>query len=331
MDQIPLHRLDADPAAENPAQPVLRFAGARCARGERTVLDGLDLTIPAGEIYVLLGGNGAGKSTALMAACGRLRLTDGMVDACGADPARDAAARRRIGLMPQGTALYSNLTVRENLEVFARYAGVPSPRRAGAVAEALDLAGLTPVADARLKTLSGGFQRRASLAVTILPAPALVLLDEPSTGMDVGAIDALVAALRALRERGAAVLMTTHDLDLADSTADRVGFLVQGRIALEGPPDRLIRDVVGARLEVSVALRHAPDAAEIAVLRAAGYSPGGRSRIWSLVRAGELGWGAAALNDLRAAGLEIEEMRERAAGLRALFTQIVGDEPEGAP
>ncbi len=309
---------------------MLNFQGVSCRRGGRPVLDMLDLTVAAGECYVLLGGNGAGKSTAIAAACGRIRPASGHVRVDCRDPARDRGVRRAIGWMPQRNAIHAHLTVRENLDVFASYAGLPRGARAAAVGHAMDATGLAPVARIRAGRLSGGYQRRASLAAALLRASHLMLLDEPSTGMDLDAVEALAGSVADLRARGVAVLLTTHDLGLAEQVSDRVGFLVGGRIALEGSAADLVRTRLDWRTHVSVSLRAPPCAEREAVLRDAGLAPAGAPLLWSSFldlppwRAPDMG------GTLAAAGIEVTEVRARAAGLRDLFAHVVGEEA-GAP
>ena len=209
------------------------------------MLRGVDLTLAAGEMYVLLGPNGAGKTTLMHALCGRLRLDSGRVRICGGDPAVSADARRRIGFVPQQIALYPYLTIRENLSILGRLAGLRRSGCAVAVDEALDWIGLGDRANDRIDRLSGGMQRRVNLAAGVLHRPDLLLLDEPTVGVDPEARDRLHVLLETLREDGLAILMSTHDMDQAEQLATRTGVLNDGKIIVEGSVEALVKDHFG--------------------------------------------------------------------------------------
>ena len=203
--------------------------------GPVTALDGLDLEVDAGEIVALLGPNGAGKSTFLRV-LGTLVLPDaGTVEVCGVDAlAQPTQARRRLGLMVgDERSLYWRLSGRANLEFFAALHGMRRRRAAARAAELLDLVGLTKAADRPVGTYSSGMRMRVSLARSMIAAPPLLLLDEPTGNLDPLAASRFRDLLTALaRERGTAVLMATHDLHEAVAVADRVAVLAAGRIVL---------------------------------------------------------------------------------------------------
>jgi ABC-2 type transport system ATP-binding protein len=314
--------------AVSPA-PIVTVGGAVHAYGGQPVLRGVDLTLRPGEIYALLGPNGAGKTTLIRAICGRIRPNGGAVRLNGRDPARVPAARAGLGLVPQEIALYPNLTVAENVETFAVLADVPRAGLASAVARALALTRTTDHAQVLVRRLSGGYQRRANIAAAIVHQPSLLILDEPTVGVDQDAREALDAVIRGLRDLGVAVLMTTHDLDQAGALADRVGFLREGELVLEGEPRALVAEAFGARMEILVHLAEAVAAADEIHLTAEGLERTPRPTIWTQLDAD--GYAAAGRLDkrLRQAGLIPREIRVREPSLANLFA-LVADRKQAA-
>jgi len=215
--------------------PAIEVRGLTKAYGAHQAVRGVDFTVARGEVFGLLGPNGAGKTTTVEVLEGYRARDTGTVSVLGYDPGnRSAQLRSRVGIVLQSCGTYPHLTVAETVEHFA--ALYPAPREVG---EVLALAGLEECAGRRARTLSGGQARRLDFALALVGDPELIFLDEPTTGFDPGARRAAWDVIRALRDLGKTVVLTTHYLDEAQTLADRVAILQGGRILAEGPPDAL--------------------------------------------------------------------------------------------
>lgn len=203
------------------------------ARGARPVLRGLSLTVASGGSVAILGANGSGKTTLLRVLAALLRPTRGTVRIHGEDPYASPAARRRIGYVGHEPMLYGGLTVLENLSLFAALYGLDRPRHHAQ--RACELVGLGAYRRTPVRHLSRGLLQRAALARALLHGPDVVLLDEPTTGLDADALECLVGLLRELRGRGATVLFTTHSPQEASRIAEEAYVLAGG--TLRGPQE----------------------------------------------------------------------------------------------
>ncbi len=213
--------------------PALQMTNVGKRFGTATALHGLSLDIPRGQIAALLGRNGAGKTTAIRIALGLLSADSGNVAVLGRKPG-SPVLRRQLAAMPQQTGLPGTLTVQELLQVFAARHAKPRP-----LAEVSADLGLGPVLRKRYASLSGGWKRLTQFAVAVIGDPDLLVLDEPTTGLDVDARQAFWAGLRARTARGATVLFSTHYLEEADQSADRILLLHHGALIADGPPAAL--------------------------------------------------------------------------------------------
>lgn len=221
---------------EHPAEPPVRIEHLAILRGGKTVLSDLSLSVKAGEIYALLGGNGAGKSTALSAILGLLKPSAGRIAVAGIDPVTDPeGARKRLAYLPENVALYDQLSAYENIAYFTALARQEPDRPS--MDQALDAAGLQPEArNRRAGSFSKGMRQKVAIAMAVLRDVPVLLLDEPTSGLDPRAAADFNALATQLKQRGAAILMVTHDLLGAADCADRIGILADGRIVEEVVP-----------------------------------------------------------------------------------------------
>jgi ABC-2 type transport system ATP-binding protein len=227
--------------------------------GETNAVDGLDLSVREGEVFGLLGPNGAGKTTAIRCITTLLPVPAGMVRVFGHDAAADRmAVRRLLGYVPQQLSADSGLTGRENVALFARVFDVPRRERAERVGQALAAVGLTDAADRLARTYSGGMVRRLELAQALVSAPRLLILDEPTIGLDPIARTGVWDHINAVRKAtGMTVLVTTHYMDEAGQYCDRVGLMHRGRIRALGTPAQL-REGLGERRRAEGGAASAP-------------------------------------------------------------------------
>ena len=233
------------------AGPMLVASGLRKAFGERVAVDGVGLRIDSGEVYGLLGPNGAGKTTTISMIAGVLERDAGSVTIDGVDIDAGPPARARIGLVPQQITLYDDLTGRENLAFWGRMYGLRRRELRSAVEAALDAVGLAERADDRVGAYSGGMQRRLNLAAGILHDPSLVILDEPSVGVDPQSRSAIFELVEGLRDGGKAILYTTHYMEEAERLCDRIGIIDAGRLVAEGTRRELVASL-GEEVRIDV-------------------------------------------------------------------------------
>jgi ABC-2 type transport system ATP-binding protein len=235
------------PAADH----AVNASGLRKHYKRTRALDGFDLAVPYGMIYGLLGPNGAGKTTAVRILTTLIRFDGGTAWVAGHDVTREArAVRRRIGLTGQQTAVDDNISARQNLVLFGRLFHIGKTAARRRADELLEQFGLVDAAMATPKEFSGGMRRRLDLASSMILAPQVLFLDEPTTGLDPAGRREVWQAVRELAARGTTVLLTTHYLDEADKLCDRIGVIDHGTNVVEDTPDGLKRRIGNERLEV---------------------------------------------------------------------------------
>jgi lipooligosaccharide transport system ATP-binding protein len=238
--------LDGPAVARGADRLGLSLRGVRKAFGALQAVDGLDLDVRAGTCLGLLGPNGAGKSTTMRMLTAQAIADEGEIEVLGLRvPEHSKQARARMGVVPQQDNLDIELTVRQNLGVFARLYRVPRADRRDAVERALDLAQLRGRADTRVEHLSGGMRRRLLIARALVHQPELVLLDEPTVGLDPQVRQELWALISRLRSEGVTVLMSTHYIEEAERLADDVAVMAAGRVIARGTPGALVHEHAG--------------------------------------------------------------------------------------
>jgi lipooligosaccharide transport system ATP-binding protein len=283
--------------------------------GEITAVNGLDLDIPSGVCFGLLGPNGAGKSTTMRMLTAQALADEGEISVLGYElPRESKQSRLEMGVVPQLDNLDVELTCRQILTVFARLYRVPRGERSAAVARALEIANLIPRADTIVRELSGGMRRRLLVARGLIHRPRLVLLDEPTVGLDPQVRQELWSLIDALRSGGVTVLMSTHYIEEAERLADTVAVMSAGRIIAQGTPAELVGAHAGEQvLEVYGPPAHLAQIGELA-------SENG----WSSRRSGPA---IAILHAETLDGAAPEGLR-RPANLEDAFVALTGEEIE---
>jgi ABC-2 type transport system ATP-binding protein len=217
--------------------------------GQVTALDGVSLELKSGECLGLLGPNGAGKSTLIRSIVGRVIPSEGSVTVFG-NPANSTAAREVLGWVPQDLAIYPRLTCKENLAAFGRYHGLGGRKLADSLSWCLDWAALQDRAGELVKNLSGGMKRRLNMAAGIIHRPKIVLMDEPTVGVDPQSRNRIFEMIEALRAAGSSIIYTTHYMEEAQRLCDRVAIIDHGRIIATGTSDELVQSAFASRSHV---------------------------------------------------------------------------------
>ena len=226
--------------------------------GDLTAVDSIDFEVARGESFGFLGPNGAGKTSAMRMIGAVSPVTDGHLQVLGMDPAVDGPEiRRRLGVVPQEDTLDTELSVAENLLIYGRYFDLPRPLIRERITELLEFAQLTERRDDKVEPLSGGMKRRLTIARALINQPELLILDEPTTGLDPQARHVLWDRLYRLKQQGVTLIITTHYMDEAEQLCDRLVIMDKGKIVAEGSPRRLIeeyssREVLEMRFPVGV-------------------------------------------------------------------------------
>lgn len=237
-------------------EPLVRAANLTKNFGDFTAVDSVDFVVEPGEVFGFLGPNGAGKSSTMKMIGAVSPVTEGELTVFGLDPVSDGSAiRSRLGVVPQDNLLDTELTVFENLFIYGRYFDLPKAVIRDRIDDLLDFAQLEDRRDDLVDPLSGGMKRRLTIARALINQPDLMLLDEPTTGLDPQARHALWDRLYRLKQQGVTLIITTHYMDEAEQLCDRLVIMDKGKIVAEGSPRYLIeeyatRDVVELRFPV---------------------------------------------------------------------------------
>jgi len=309
--------------------PAIEVRGLVKRYGGRAVVDGIDLEVRSGEIVALLGPNGAGKTTTIEIVEGYRRADGGTVRVLDTDTASGGPAlRARVGLMLQGSGLDPRSTPREAIGLYARF--FEAPRDPAELLATVGIGGA--VARTRIRRLSGGERQRLALALALVGGPEVLLLDEPTAGMDPEAKRTTRALVAGVRDGGAAILLTTHDLADVERLADRVVILARGQVVASGTPAELTSGAVPAlRLRLATPLAEAPAAALTAELRRTWPEANlaveaGDPLAATIAGAAPEPWLTAAVASWAAANdVVIVELRARGATLEERYLELTGD------
>ncbi len=324
--------MTSDPKPSPASEPAIVVRGLVKSFGEVRALDGVDLDVAPGTVLGLLGPNGAGKTTAVRVMATLLRPDAGTVRVTGLDVVADAAKlRERIGLAGQYAAVDENLTGLENLVMVGRLYGRSRAAARVRATELLERFDLVDAARRPTKTYSGGMRRRLDLAAALVARPAVLFLDEPTTGLDPRSRLSLWETIEQLVTEGTTVLLTTQYLDEADRLADRVAVIDHGRVIAEGAPDELKDRVGGERLEVHVSDPEAVAAAIAALAPMSDETPvaeGTTVRLAVRRRGGAI---VEAVRRLDEAGVRgVEDLALRRPTLDDVFLALTGRVAEAA-
>ncbi len=252
--------------------PVIQTQELTKRYGNFVAVDRLNLVVEPGEVFGLLGPNGSGKTTTILMLLGLTEPTSGTVRVMGLDPARQPlSVKSRVGYIPDQVGFYDDLTARENLIYIAKLNGIPRSEAYRRIDEALERMGLTEVADRPVGTYSRGMRQRLGVAEVLIKRPALIIMDEPTLGLDPEAAREFLHTIRDLKAQGITVLVASHLLHQVQAVCDRVGLFHRGRMVLEGTVEELARRVLGGGYRVHMeatgpqvaileALRRLPDA-----------------------------------------------------------------------
>ena len=311
--------------------PAIKADGLVKHYGKTKALDGLDLTVPAGTVYGLLGPNGAGKTTAVRILATLLRPDGGQARVLGRDVVADApAVRRTIGLTGQYAALDEYLSGRANLIMIGQLSRLTARAAKARADELLEQFDLTAAATRAVKTYSGGMRRRLDLAASLIGRPAVLFLDEPTTGLDPSARALMWDIVRQLVADGTTLLLTTQYLDEADVLASRVAVIDGGKVIAEGQPAELKASVGGQRLLITLADESDAEAAAraLAPFATTPVIPAEDGRLIEAPVIASDGLATEVVRALDAAGVKVSEISVRSASLDDVFLTLTGHAAE---
>jgi ABC-2 type transport system ATP-binding protein len=289
--------------------------------GTIQALNGAEVTLERGQLLLLLGPNGAGKTTLVRAIAGRVRLDQGSIELLGQQlNGTTGSSRRSLGVVPQEIALYPLLTARENLEVFGRFHGIHGAALTELVTWALTWTGLADRSHEPIKRFSGGMKRRLNIACGVLHRPEVVLLDEPTAGVDPQSRERIWEMLDRLKQAGASLVLTTHQLDEAQTRGDRMVIIDQGKTIAAGTFGELVEQTVGSRRQITLMLdRPLPHPLD-------GIAADSQEKIVRLQAADVAAELPPLLERVRAAGCRVEDIGVQSPTLQLVFLHLTGRE-----
>ncbi|MGL4514194.1 MAG: ABC transporter ATP-binding protein [Lacipirellulaceae bacterium] len=308
---------------------ALRVEGLAKSYGAQPALEGVSFAVESGELLALLGPNGAGKTTLIRAICGRVRVDAGTIELLGRTlPAR--GGREALGFVPQELGVYPDLTTRENLRAFGVFNGLRGGRLRERIDWALEWTGLEDRADDLPRTFSGGMKRRVNLACGVLHSPRVLLLDEPTVGVDPQSRARIFAMIRSLRDEGTAIVLTTHHLEEAEREADRIVIVDAGRVIADGTLTELIDQTIGAdrraTLRFSKPLANGAAGMVASLVPGVDRAVGGDPLVWSARLRNVAAELPRVLDAVASAGGDLRDLEVHAPDLQAVFLHLTGRE-----
>jgi ABC-2 type transport system ATP-binding protein len=309
------------PTASGSGALPLRVAALVKRFGSVTAVDNISLELRGGECLGLLGPNGAGKSTLIRAVAGRVIPDSGAISVFGS-PAGSSAARAALGWIPQELAVYPRLTARENLRAFGSYYGLSGPPLGDAITWCLKWAALEDRARDLTRTLSGGMKRRLNMACGLIHQPKLVLMDEPTVGVDPQSRNRIFEMIEALRAQGATIIYTTHYMEEAERLCDRIAIVDHGRIIALGTHQSLVQESFASRSQVVARFEGPPASLAAWVAQNSGRLVDSTAD-FTIDHPAQL---AALLDSASSAGLQLVDLLLRRPNLESVFLQLTGRE-----
>ena len=309
------------PAGPIASSPPLQIEGLVKRFGKVTAVDGITLELRVGECLGLLGPNGAGKTTLIRSIVGRVIPDAGRVAVFGY-PADSAAARAALGWVPQELAVYPRLTCKENLESFGRYHGLAGTRLEESVAWCLDWSSLQDRATELARNLSGGMRRRLNMAAGIIHRPKLVLMDEPTVGVDPQSRNRIFEMIETLHGEGTAIIYTTHYMEEAERLCDRVAIVDHGRVIALGTNAELVHNAFASRSQVEAHFAGPSDGVAAWVAQRGGRLVDSTAQ-FTVERPTEI---AGLLDGAAKAGLEVVDVSLHRPNLESVFLHLTGRE-----
>jgi ABC-2 type transport system ATP-binding protein len=305
------------------SQIPLVVEGLKKAFDGRTALAGVDLTVGPGELVGLLGPNGAGKSTLVRAVAGRVAPDEGSIRVHG-HPAGSDLAKSTVGFVPQDLALYPLLTVRENLAAFGGFLGLSGAALRTAVTETLGWTALADRADDQCRDLSGGMRRRLNIGCGTIHKPKLLLLDEPTVGVDPQSRERIYTMIAELRRDGMALLYTSHYMEEVERLCDRISIIDHGKIVAEGTKEELVDRTIGPAQELTIRTDvYIPNAVREQLGRFAAVMNGTVATVSVRSAAVEV---PEILSIFRTADIHVRDMTLKSPTLEAVFLVLTGRE-----
>lgn len=317
----------ATPGASIEKQTVVSVDALRKSYGKTTAVDGLSFSVQAGETFGLLGPNGAGKTTTLEMICGLIRPDGGDVLVGGHSVRKSPqTVQKMLGIVPQGLALYEDLSARQNLSYFARLRGLNAAERTRQIDEILELVGLQGDASRKVSGFSGGMKRRLNIGIGLLGHPKVLLLDEPTVGIDPQSRRHILDSVRRLAEEGMTIVYTSHYMEEVEFLCTRVAIMDRGRVIAQGPLNEvraLAGDSVVLRLPTSLA--DVGEHVDAQALRAAVSVPleTGHGELRLVLPEGS-SQAPDVLNTLRDFGVPLDGMRVETPNLETVFLSLTG-------